>query len=496
MDNFFLKTSPESEGLSSKLITEFLCYVQDKKADLHSFVIIRNNKILAEGYSKPFDEDFKHRIYSCSKTFVSLAIGKLVTEGKIKVSDKLVDYFPEYKDLADEMILETTIEDLLTMRVAIPFTTYVDQSKGIVDYIKKDWAKSSFMHKGDLYNTTLFRYNTSASYLLNVIVENITGMTFLEYLRPEFDKLGVSKDIFCVNSPDGYSWGGSGVCCTLKDHAKVGLLLLNKGKFNGEQLISYEYMQKATSHIADTASGGFASKGNYGYGYQTWITPYGYGMFGMYGQDVFCFPDKDFMVVYHAGFCNGFAGNIRDTLFDYSVKMYKSLEDKPLKEVASYTKALNKAISKMTINYSYGEKHSDLEEKLNKKRFLLKDNKMKIEWFELHFMKNKGVIKFKNNRGVQKFDFGYDNFINTLAPEKWSGKQIDTPMDKGYDSVSSLSWLTPHSALLQLKIIDLYFGQVNFEFQFIDDKVVLNMTKTTEFFMFDYEGTAIGKIKD
>lgn len=496
MDNFFIKTSPESQGLSSKLITEFLFYAQEKKADLHSFIIIRNNKILAEGYSKPFNEDFKHRIYSCSKTVVSLAIGKLVTEGKISVTDKLVDFFPEYKDLADELISQTTIEDLLTMRVAIPFTTYVDFSNGLIGYIKKDWAKSSFMHKGDIYNTTLFRYNTSASYLLNVIVERLTGTSFLEYLRPEFDKLGISKDIFCVTSPDGYSWGGSGVCCTLKDFAKIGILLLNKGEFNGEQLISKDYMEMATSHISDTACGGFESKGNFGYGYQTWINKYGYGMFGMYGQDAYCFPDKNFIVAYQAGFCTGNAVTIRDSLYDHAVKMYKSLENKPLKEVKANSKALNKAISNMTINYSFGSKHSELESKIDKKRFILENNKMGVKWFELHFMKRKGVFKFKNARGTFKFDFGYDDFINTTAPEKWSGKQIDTLMDKGYNSVSSISWLTDHSALLQLKIIDIYFGQVNFEFQFIDNKVVLNMTKATEFFMIDYEGTAVGKMEN
>lgn len=499
MDNFFVKVSPESEGLSSKLITEFLDDLRAKKVDLHSFIIVRNNKVLAEGYAKPFNEDFKHRIYSCTKTLVSFAIGKLVTEGKISVSDKLVDFFPEFKDLADEEISKTTIEDLLTMRVAIPTTTYVDWSKvpsGIITYIKKDWAKSSFEAKWDLYNSTLFRYNTSASYLLNVIVEKLTGMPFLEYLRPEFDKLGISKDIFCVNSPDGYSWGGSGACCTLRDFAKMNLLLLNKGEFDGEQLISYDYMQKATSHIADTAVGGYKSVSNCGYGYQVWVEPYGYGMHGMYGQDSHCFPDKNFMVIIQSGFCNGYATVIREAIYDASVKMYKSLKDEPIKETISATKALNKAISKMTINYSFGEKHSVLEEKINKKRYVLENNRMKIEWFELHFLKRKGVLKFKNANGIQKIPFGYDDFIKTETPEKWSGKQIDTFMDKGYDSVSSLSWLTPTSALLQLKIIDIYFGQANFEFQFIEDKVVLNMTKFTEFFMYDYEGVAKGRLKN
>jgi hypothetical protein len=176
--------------------------------------------------------------------------------------------------------------------------------------------------------------------------------------------------------------------------------------------------------------------------------------------------------------------------------MYKSLKDEPIKETIASTKALDKAISKMTINYSFGNKHSELEEKINKKRYLLESNKMKIEWFELHFMKGKGVFKYKNANGVQKIPFGYDNFIKTETPEKWSGKQIDTFMDKGYDSLSSLSWLTPTSALLQLKMIDIYFGQVNFEFQFIDDKVALKAHKTTEFFMYDYEVVALGKLKE
>ena len=102
--------SPESEGLSSEKILKFLDIVNGEKLNLHSFALARHGKIMAEGYFKPFDKDFRHRIYSCSKSFVALAVGKLIGDGYVKLSDKIIDYFPEYKPVAiDDLVKEITI---------------------------------------------------------------------------------------------------------------------------------------------------------------------------------------------------------------------------------------------------------------------------------------------------------------------------------------------------------------------------------------------------
>ena len=112
MINDYVYKKPEEEGLSSAAILKFIDRMQDKKINVHSFLIARNGNILAEGYHKPFHKDFMHRLYSCSKTYVAIAVGLLIGEGKLHLEDKILDYFPEYNENAiDEWLRECTVED-------------------------------------------------------------------------------------------------------------------------------------------------------------------------------------------------------------------------------------------------------------------------------------------------------------------------------------------------------------------------------------------------
>ena len=111
--------SPESEGIPSRAISRFIDKIKKYKMNIHSFAFLRRGFVAAEAYAKPFfDENFMHRMYSCSKSVVSLAVGKLVKEKRIRLTDKICDYFPEYTDEnTDESIKNITIEDMLEMSV-------------------------------------------------------------------------------------------------------------------------------------------------------------------------------------------------------------------------------------------------------------------------------------------------------------------------------------------------------------------------------------------
>ncbi len=485
MDNYFQKVTPESQGISSKKIINFIETIKKHKFGMQSFVLARNNKVISEGYCKPITKDFIHRIYSCSKSIVSLAIGKLYGEGKIKLTDKLVDYFPEYKDICKEEFAKTTIEDALTMRICLPTTAYGGW--------KTDWIKSSFVRENDYPNGMIFRYNSSASYLLDVIVEKMTGMTFLEYLRPEFDKIGVSKNIECIKSPDGYSWGASGVLLTTIDFAKIGNLILNKGKFNGEQLLPYDYMQKATSKITDNATFSATTISTTGYGYQIWIDEEGFSLHGMLGQQVHCLPLKNLMLVYNAIFMSNYDNYARNLIYDMLMDIYESASDIPLAEDKESYDKLNSILESWEIPTGYGKAHSDYENVINGKKFELCDNAMGFKWVKFDFNKDYCVFNYENSRGVFKLKFGYEKFIKDEFPEIFSGKQAHSPYHKGYDVLNMLSWSREQSMVLQVKVIDIYKGELFINVNFKDDKMLLSINKNTELYMADYGGTAISK---
>ena len=481
---------PEEAGLDSARISKFIERMKEKKVNLHSFLIARDGKILTEAYYKPFDKDFKHRLYSCSKTYVALAIGRLIGEGKIKLEDRIADLLPEYAEGATHKWLkECTVEDSLKMSVPQLTDTYAAH-----DY--KEWAWTFFNHptksKALKPGSTVFNYNTSGSFILDVIVEKITGMTFLEYMRPVFDKIGVAKDIWCVKAPDGYSWGGSGVITTLRDFAKVAELLLNKGEYKGEQLLPRDYMEKATSKQIDNIEGNaysmFVTKG---YGYQIWITEHGYAMNGMGSQFAFCFPEKNMLFV-----CQGDTQGapVGDYIYEqFAHEIYEYVQDEALQGGKAYEK-LQTELSELALNVDYGEAHMPFEKEVDGIKYYLEENRMGWKWFQFNFEGDEGVLTYENERGVKRINFGCNALRKGTFPEThYYGEQVDVPANRELNCLADLAWTEAKKILLRIYIVDNSFGNCFITFGFKGDEVGVMMHKTAEFFLNEYVGFAGGK---
>ena len=180
--------TPESRGISSAYLLRMLRRIDGKGIPMHSLLIARGGVIL-DAYWSPFNENTHHRMNSVTKSFVALAIGKLIEEGRISLADKVIDFFPEAKgyNVPKERRLET-VEDLLTMR-----TTYILRpGKHWVKYKLYDRIKTYFENPVDKPAGSSFYYDSLGSYILTVIVERNTGMPFLKYLRGSvLSKIGI-----------------------------------------------------------------------------------------------------------------------------------------------------------------------------------------------------------------------------------------------------------------------------------------------------------------
>jgi CubicO group peptidase (beta-lactamase class C family) len=463
--------------------------MKEKKVNLHSFLIARGGKILTEAYYKPFDKDFQHRLYSCSKTYVALAVGLLIGEGKIRLDDKIMDLLPEYaNENQHKWLKECTVEDALKMSVPQLSDTYIAR-----DY--KEWAWTFFNHptkaKALKPASTVFNYNTSGSFILDVIVEKITGKRFLEYMRPVFDKIGVAKDIWCVKAPDGYSWGGSGVITTLRDFAKVAELLLHKGEYNGEQLLPRDYMEKMTSkQISNIQGNAYSTFETQGYGYQTWITNYGFAMNGMGSQFAFCFPEKDMIFV-----CQGDTQGapVGDFIYEQFVhEVYEKAQDAPLATGKAYEKLQNE-VKNLALYVDYGVAHTPFEKEIDGAKYELEENPMGWKWFRFDFKGETGVLTYENERGVKKIAFGCNALEKGTFPEThYYGDQVDTPANRELNCLADCSWTEEKKVLLRVYIVDYSFGNCFMTFGFKGDEVGVMMHKTAEFFMNEYTGFAGG----
>jgi len=240
------RSTPEAEGVSSQQILEYITAADTSKHEFHSFMLLRNGKVISEGWWNPYQPDLKHTMYSVSKSFISTAVGFAVSEELISVDDKVISFFDEaLPDSIGPYLKQLTIQDLLTMSVG-----HDEDPTGHVRTGGIDWAESFFEQPIVNEPGTTFLYNSLATYMASAIVQKVSGQKIIDYLQPRlFEPLGI-EGIDWEVSPSGVNTGGWGLRVKTEDMAKLGQLYLNKGVWNGEQIIPKSWVEEATKeHI-------------------------------------------------------------------------------------------------------------------------------------------------------------------------------------------------------------------------------------------------------
>ncbi len=319
-----LKENVTSEKKSQwkQAINIFESQIEKKQINLHGYIFLKGDQIIAERYWKPYDEKSLHRMYSITKSLTSLAIGLLEQEGKLRLDDHIVDYFSEYLPLedADYWCRELTIRQMLCMTTCHSATTYKK-------YPGENWVESYFHVKPDKIPGTVFSYDTSSSHTLAALTEKLTGKKMLDYLREKaLKEIGFSKEAYILEDKMGVSMGGSGLMCTLRDIAAIAYLCNHYGDYYGKQLLPASFLRRATSFQVPTNLQPVLDE-QFGYGYMFWMArEEGFVMYGMGGQLAVCFPSKDFCYITMADTIGNPAGlqMIYDIFYD---TIYPLLED-------------------------------------------------------------------------------------------------------------------------------------------------------------------------
>ena len=286
------RSTPEAEGISSSAILEFVQAADKNVNTFDSFMILRHGKVIAEGWGKPNSADVPHILNSVSKSFTSTAVGLAIDEDKLKLENRVLNFFPANAPLDPSANLKAmTVHDLLTMSGGHE----VEPSRDGGPTVKQFLAQPVVFRPG-----THFLYNTMGTYVLSTIVTKVTGQTVLEYLTPRlFDPLGIKSPRWDA-SPEGNSLGGYGLYLRTEDIAKLGQLYLQKGKWNGKQLVPRKWVERATSKQIDNEEESHSHIGPdwiEGYGFQFWRCRHNaYRADGAGGQFVVVMPDQDAVV--------------------------------------------------------------------------------------------------------------------------------------------------------------------------------------------------------
>lgn len=278
---------PEEEGLRSKDILTFMdTLMRQKDTDMHGVMVLRNGKVIAEKYNEPFAAKYSHTLYSCSKTFTAIGVGLAIQDSLLHLDDKLVNFVDSIMlpPVIGDSLSAITVENLLTMQSGLPIDTKMRT-------YETEWVKAYLSHKMSTLPGKKFAYDSIDSYLLSAIVQKVTGKTLFAYLRDRiFTPMGITQ-VAWEESPEGISCGGWGLYLQLESMAKFGQLLLQKGVWNGHQLINAEWVTEMMKHHA-TNTGGTK------YGYHIWVMDYP-GVVrcdGAYGQFIYVIPDKQMVI--------------------------------------------------------------------------------------------------------------------------------------------------------------------------------------------------------
>ena len=282
----------------------FFAQAAGKSMDIHSVMIVRNGNVIYSHWQSAGAENVPHVLHSVSKTFTATAVGLAIADGKMALTDKVVDYFPDKLPAQVSSNLKAmTVRDLLTMSCGHD----VEPSfRGA----QQDWVSAFLAHPVIHEPGKFYLYNSLGTYMLSAIVQKVTGEKVVDYLTPRlFSPLHISKPRW-EESPQGINCGGWGLYLKTEDLAKMGQLLLQKGKWNGKQLIPAEWVAEMSKKQVESVNPGTrledaAAKGMtvetsdwmQGYGYQMWrCRPGCFRADGARGQYIIVVPDKNAVV--------------------------------------------------------------------------------------------------------------------------------------------------------------------------------------------------------
>ena len=289
------RSVPEAEGVSSNDIIQFLDAASKSKTEFHSFMLLRHGKVIAEGWWNPYRADLKHTMYSCSKSFTATAVGFAVQEKKLSLNDKVVSFFPhDLPDTVSKFLSELTVKDVLMMSDGQePDPTGTVGSK-YTNWIKGFLATPIVHEPG-----SVFLYNSLGTYMLSAMVQKVTGEKIADYLKPRlFDPLGI-HGIDWEMDLQGINTGGWGLRLKTEDMAKFAQLFLQKGKWDGKQILPSSWVEEASTMKIMQAPDAPQSRRDssdwlQGYCYQMWRCRHNaFRGDGAFGQFMIVMPEQD-----------------------------------------------------------------------------------------------------------------------------------------------------------------------------------------------------------
>ena len=439
----FPRATPESQGVSSGSISQFLAAANASNISWHSFMLLRHGHVVAEGWWKPYESRFVHSLYSLSKSFTSTAIGFLVKEGKIDIHSKVSSFFPD--DLPanpSDNFNQMTVRSLLTMN-----TGHAEDTMPKMRASKESWVRTYLAQPVGFAPGTHFLYNTGNTYMLGAILHQITGQTLEQYLAPRlFQPLDITGYDWEV-SPQGLNTAGYGLRVRTEDIARLGQLYLQKGVWKGRTILTEDWVKEATS--AQTTSQVNNGDWSQGYGYQFWRCTHNfYRGDGAYGQFCIVMPEHDAVLA-----VTGQSPDMQQSMNIIWDTLPGGMQAGVLPENVEGMSKLKKELAVLGLPVTKGMASVAAASSYDGKKWVMEGNSLGVDSLQLNFSR-KGC---RLTVGNAVLDLGWERWLLNDRREAYVfGVKELFPMPSRM--AGTAAWVNDHTLQLNIRMVEGIFG--------------------------------------
>lgn len=434
---FLERMSPESQGIASAAIQAFVDGVNAQHLGLHSLMLLRHGKVVAEGWWRPFTADEPHILYSLTKSFTSTAAGLAMAEGRFGLDDPVLSFFP--RDAPREPSAhwrELRVRHLLSMATGHE----VEPWRDLDGRSPREWLRYLLRSELKYAPGAHFLYNSLASHIVSLIVQKVTGQKLVNYLRDRlFKPLGIPRPHW-ETDPLGHNWGGWGLFLRTEEIARFGQMVHDCGRWQGQQLVPAAWLEQATSKQISNGNDPNSDWAQ-GYGFQYWMSRHGFRGDGAFGQFCCVLRDQKLLLVTTASTPNMQA--ILDVAWQ---TLLPGLSDGPLPEDAAADRELKARLANLQVDGPAGEPSSPSEAEFLGRTYALDANP--LGWQALCLTREGGEILLSLTTGAgeqvircgmagwtrQQLALDFPTTLPVAATARWAG---------GNDLGAALVYLNP-----------------------------------------------------
>jgi len=399
------RSQPERVGIDPAGVLAFLEAVDRTVGGLHGMLLLRRGKVACEAWWAPYEPRRPHMLFSLSKSFTSTAVGLAIAEGRLSVDMEVCGFFPESLPPQPSPNLRAMrVRHLLTMTTGHD----KDATQGTTSDPDGNWVRGFLSLPVEHAPGSHWVYNSAATYMLSAIVQKVTGETVRDYLEPRlFRPLGIEGATW-ETCPRGISVGGWGLSIRTEDIARFGQMLLQRGQWNGRQVVPPAWIEEATGKQVANGTDP-SSDWAQGYGYQFWRCRHGaYRGDGAFGQYCIVMPAQNAVLAITSGV--GDMGAVLNAAWDHLLPAF----DRPAAPGAG--EALKQRIAGLCVPAPAGSAASSVERAIAGRRIVFESNADGIRSATLTWRQGRPRIAMETETGPTRLDCPHERWARGTVP--------------------------------------------------------------------------------